>query len=119
MSYANGVLTVGAGARLYDVHAFLDRYGRSLPTGTCPTVGVAGLTLGGGMGIHTRTYGLTCDRVVSIGVITADGKAHNVSATSGVATCSPRSAEAAAATSASSRRSSSRRSRRPSSASSG
>ncbi|MGW6200165.1 FAD-binding oxidoreductase [Kribbella sp. NPDC055110] len=82
MSYANGVLTVGAGARLYDVHAFLDRYGRSLPTGTCPTVGVAGLTLGGGMGIHTRTYGLTCDRVVSMGVITADGKAHNVSATS-------------------------------------
>lgn len=80
MSYANGVLTVGAGARLYDVHAFLDRYGRSLPTGTCPTVGVAGLTLGGGMGIHTRTYGLTCDRVVSMGVITADGKAHNVSA---------------------------------------
>ncbi|TCC08198.1 FAD-binding oxidoreductase [Kribbella soli] len=82
MSYANGVLTVGAGARLYDVHAFLDRYGRSLPTGTCPTVGVAGLTLGGGMGIHTRTYGLTCDRVVSMGVVTADGKAHNVSATS-------------------------------------
>ncbi|TDW84045.1 FAD/FMN-containing dehydrogenase [Kribbella pratensis] len=80
MSYANGVLTVGAGARLYDVHAFLDRYGRSLPTGTCPTVGVAGLTLGGGMGIHTRTYGLTCDRVVSMSVITADGKAHNVSA---------------------------------------
>ncbi|GAA1122595.1 FAD-binding oxidoreductase [Kribbella jejuensis] len=82
MSYANGILTVGAGARLYDVHAFLDRYGRSLPTGTCPTVGVAGLTLGGGMGVHTRTYGLTCDRVVSMGVITADGKAHNVSASS-------------------------------------
>ncbi|TDO52812.1 FAD/FMN-containing dehydrogenase [Kribbella sp. VKM Ac-2571] len=82
MSYANGVLTVGAGARLYDVHAFLDRYGRSLPTGTCPTVGVAGLTLGGGMGIHTRTYGLTCDRVISMSVITADGKAHNVSASS-------------------------------------
>ncbi|MGW7686125.1 FAD-binding protein [Kribbella sp. NPDC054772] len=80
MSYSNGVLTVGAGAHLYDVHAFLDRYGRSLPTGTCPTVGVAGLTLGGGMGIHTRTFGLTCDRVVSMGVVTADGKAHTVSA---------------------------------------
>ena len=81
MSYANGVLTVGAGARLYDVHAFLDKYGRSLPTGTCPTVGVAGLTLGGGMGIHTRAFGLTCDRVLSMGVITADGTARNVSAT--------------------------------------
>nr|WP_238351179.1 FAD-binding oxidoreductase [Kribbella shirazensis] len=82
MSYANGVLTVGAGARLYDVHAFLDRYGRSLPTGTCPTVGVAGLTLGGGLGVHTRTYGLTCDRVVSMGVVTADGTSRTVSATS-------------------------------------
>ncbi|MFC0623939.1 FAD-dependent oxidoreductase [Kribbella deserti] len=73
MSYANGVLTVGAGARLYDVHAFLDRYGRSLPTGTCPTVGVAGLALGGGMGVHTRAYGLTGDRILSMQVVTADG----------------------------------------------
>ncbi|MGW6281633.1 FAD-binding protein [Kribbella sp. NPDC055071] len=81
MSYSKGVLTVGAGARLYDVHAFLDKYGQSLPTGTCPTVGVAGLALGGGMGVHTRAYGLTCDRLLSIGVITADGKPHNVSAT--------------------------------------
>lgn len=73
MSYANGVLTVGAGARLYDVHAFLDRYGRSLPTGTCPTVGVAGLALGGGLGVHTRAYGLTGDRILSMQVVTADG----------------------------------------------
>ncbi|MEU8223974.1 FAD-binding oxidoreductase [Kribbella sp. NPDC048915] len=80
MKYANNTLTVGAGARLYDVHAFLDRYGQSLPTGTCPTVGVAGLTLGGGQGVHTRTYGLTCDRVVAMDVVTADGKTHTVSA---------------------------------------
>ncbi|GAB2649391.1 FAD-binding oxidoreductase [Kribbella swartbergensis] len=82
MSYSNGVLTVGAGARLYDVHVFLDKYGRSLPTGTCPTVGVAGLALGGGMGIHTRAFGLTSDRILSMGVITADGVARNVSAAS-------------------------------------
>ncbi|MEV5967727.1 FAD-binding oxidoreductase [Kribbella sp. NPDC051952] len=81
ISYANGVVTIGAGARLYDVHAFLDKCGRSLPTGTCPTVGIAGLALGGGMGIHTRAFGLTCDRILSMGVITADGKPHNVSAT--------------------------------------
>ena len=79
MSYKNNVLTVGAGARLYDVHAFLDKYGRSLPTGTCPTVGVAGLALGGGMGVNTRTYGLTCDRILSISVVTADGKSRVVS----------------------------------------
>lgn len=73
ISYSNGVLTVGAGARLYDVHAALDRYGRSLPTGTCPTVGVAGLALGGGLGVHTRSYGLTSDRILSLQVVTADG----------------------------------------------
>jgi FAD/FMN-containing dehydrogenase len=78
LSYANGVVTIGAGARLYDVHAFLDKYGRSLPTGTCPTVGIAGLALGGGMGIHARAFGLTCDRILSMGVITADGTARNV-----------------------------------------
>ncbi|MFI5706763.1 FAD-binding oxidoreductase [Kribbella sp. NPDC051620] len=81
MSYSGNVLTVGAGAKLYDVHAFLDKYGKSLPTGTCPTVGIAGLTLGGGMGVHTRAFGLTCDRIQSLGVITADGVARNVSAT--------------------------------------
>ncbi|MEU0090900.1 FAD-binding oxidoreductase [Kribbella sp. NPDC006257] len=81
ISYANNIVTVGAGAKLYDVHVLLDKYGRSLPTGTCPTVGIAGLTLGGGMGIHTRTYGLTLDRVVSMQVVTADGVFRNVSAT--------------------------------------
>jgi len=82
ISYADNIVTVNSGARLYDVHAFLDKYGRSLPTGTCPTVGVAGLALGGGIGIHTRTYGLTCDRIVSMGVITADGTARVVSPSS-------------------------------------
>ena len=69
-----GVLAVGAGATLYGVHALLDRYGQSLPTGTGPTVGVAGLTLGGGLGPDTRAYGLTSDRVISMDVVLADGR---------------------------------------------
>ncbi|WP_112238045.1 FAD-dependent oxidoreductase [Kribbella monticola] len=81
ISYANNVVTIGAGAKLYDVHAYLDKFGRSIPTGTCPTVGIAGLTLGGGMGIHTRTYGLTLDRVMSMQVVTADGVFRTVSPT--------------------------------------
>ncbi|QNF95626.1 FAD-dependent oxidoreductase [Janibacter sp. YB324] len=40
--------TVGAGAGLYSVHEALAAQGRSIPTGTCPTVGTAGLTLAGG-----------------------------------------------------------------------
>jgi FAD/FMN-containing dehydrogenase len=81
ISYADNVVTVGAGAKLYDVHALLDKYGRSLPTGTCPTVGIAGLALGGGMGIHTRTYGLTSDRILSMQVVTADGVLRTASPT--------------------------------------
>jgi FAD/FMN-containing dehydrogenase len=71
--YANNAVTIGAGAKLYDVHAALDKYGQSLPTGTCPTVGIAGLALGGGMGVHARSYGLTSDRIMSMQVVTADG----------------------------------------------
>ncbi|MGC4938307.1 FAD-binding protein [Kribbella sp. DT2] len=81
LTYASNAVQIGAGARLYDVHAYLDKYARSLPTGTCPTVGIAGLTLGGGLGIHTRTYGPTSDRVLSMQVVTADGMVRTASPT--------------------------------------
>ena len=51
-----------------------------LPTGTCTTNGLAGLTLGGGIGFSRREYGLTMDSVVNIKVVLADGsvvKANN------------------------------------------
>jgi len=50
VTVGSGSVTVQAGARLYDVHAALEAHGRTLPTGSCPTVGVSGLTLGGGVG---------------------------------------------------------------------
>ncbi|WP_211174360.1 FAD-binding protein [Pseudonocardia xinjiangensis] len=56
ISYADNVVTVGAGAGLYDIHSLLDKYGRSLPTGAGPTIGISGPALGGGMGIHTRGH---------------------------------------------------------------
>ncbi|SDG55531.1 Tat (twin-arginine translocation) pathway signal sequence [Lentzea fradiae] len=65
---------IGAGAALGDVSRVLAASGRCLPTGTCPSVGVAGLTLGGGIGVLTRKYGLTCDHLVSATVVTADGR---------------------------------------------
>ncbi len=76
---ASGLATVGAGARLYDVHAALAGHGRSIPTGTCPTVGAAGLTLGGGLGVDNRQHGLTCDRLESVRLVTADGKVRTAS----------------------------------------
>ncbi|HEX5405506.1 MAG TPA: FAD-binding oxidoreductase [Pseudonocardiaceae bacterium] len=71
---------VGAGTRLIDVYAALAAAGRALPAGSCPSVGVAGLTLGGGIGVLARKYGLTCDRLVGATVVTADGWARTVSA---------------------------------------
>ena len=71
----------GAGARLFDVHAALERRERTLPTGTCPTVGATGLTLGGGNGVESRAYGLTCDALTEVELVTADGRVRIVSST--------------------------------------
>jgi FAD/FMN-containing dehydrogenase len=75
-------VAIGAGARLRDVYAALGKARRCLPAGTCPTVGIAGLTLGGGIGFVTGKYGLTCDHLVSAHVVTADGKLRTASADS-------------------------------------
>lgn len=64
--------TVGAGARLIDVYAGLAAQGRMIPAGSCPTVGIAGLTMGGGVGVLGRKYGLTCDNLTGAQVVLAD-----------------------------------------------
>ncbi|MEU3887638.1 FAD-binding oxidoreductase [Streptomyces sp. NPDC029041] len=65
---------VGAGAKLIDVYRTLAAKGVTIPAGSCPTVGVSGLTLGGGHGVVSRAYGLTCDSLTRATLITADGK---------------------------------------------
>jgi hypothetical protein len=64
---------VGAGAHLIDIYSQLGSSGVLLPGGSCPTVGIAGLALGGGIGVFGRAYGLTCDNIASLEVVTADG----------------------------------------------
>ncbi|WP_199785941.1 MULTISPECIES: FAD-binding oxidoreductase [Actinomycetes] len=68
----SGVATIGAGARLGAVYAALHESGRTIPAGCGDTVGIAGLTLGGGIGLLGRQYGLTCDRLVGAQVVLAD-----------------------------------------------
>ncbi len=70
----SGNATVGAGARLIDVYAALAQHNLVIPAGTCPTVGIAGLTLGGGVGVVGRKFGLTCDNLLSAQVVLADGR---------------------------------------------
>lgn len=65
---------VGAGAKLIDVYRALAAKGVTIPAGSCPTVGVSGLTLGGGHGVVSRAYGLTCDSLTAATLVTADGR---------------------------------------------
>lgn len=65
---------VGAGSRLIDVYAALWERGVTIPAGSCPTVGIAGLALGGGHGFSSRKLGLTCDNLLGATMVTAAGK---------------------------------------------
>lgn len=65
---------IGAGARLGRVIETLGALDQAIPTGTCASVGVAGLALGGGIGFLARTYGLTCDTIKSITLVDANSK---------------------------------------------
>src|SRR2546422_215857 len=63
-----------AGALLGDVYERLDSHGLTIAAGACPSVGIAGLTLGGGFGVLGRRYGLTSDQLVGARVVLADGR---------------------------------------------
>lgn len=72
---------VGAGAKLVDVYDTLISAGRCIPSGSCVTVGITGITLGGGIGVIDRAYGLSCDTLLSARVVTANGQQLECSAT--------------------------------------
>ncbi len=105
VSVADGVATVGAGVRLGGLYDALHEHGLTIPAGCGPSVGIAGLTLGGGIGILGRKHGLTCDQLLGAQVVMADGRVVDCDEHDDAA-CSGRSAAPAPATSASSRPSS-------------
>jgi FAD/FMN-containing dehydrogenase len=72
---AVGTAGIGAGALLIDVYDRLGAAGRILPGGSCPTVGIGGLALGGGVGFASRKLGTTSDNVLGLRIVTADGRA--------------------------------------------
>jgi hypothetical protein len=66
-------VSIGAGCHLGDVISALGAINYAIPTGTCPSVGITGLALGGGIGLLVREFGLTTDAIMSMTLLTADG----------------------------------------------
>jgi FAD/FMN-containing dehydrogenase len=65
---------VEPGATLADFDEAVQAHGLATPLGINSTTGIAGLTLGGGFGWLTRKYGMTIDNLVSVDMITVEGK---------------------------------------------
>jgi FAD/FMN-containing dehydrogenase len=74
MHVAGGRATIGPGARLGNVYNGLGAHGLAIPAGTCPSVGMGGHVLGGGFGLASRAWGLASDNLISVQIVTADGK---------------------------------------------
>lgn len=70
----NHSLTVQPGCILKELYDEMLPKQRIIPMGSCATVGVSGLTLGGGYGFFSRKYGLTCDNLEEITLVDGEGK---------------------------------------------
>jgi len=69
-----GVVTVGGGVHNSTLYPALRNLRVAITHGRCPTVGVGGFFLGGGIGFNMRAHGLACDQLVSSQLVTADGR---------------------------------------------
>lgn len=77
----NSLVKVGPGAIWNDVFLALEHRGVITTGGRSSTVGVGGLTLGGGISYHSAEHGLICDNVLQFEVVLADGRTVTASMT--------------------------------------
>ncbi|KAL2857309.1 hypothetical protein BJY01DRAFT_202594 [Aspergillus pseudoustus] len=71
---ASRVIRLGAGVLLGEMDAACEKHGLVVPAGTVSHTGVAGLTLGGGLGYNMRRFGATVDQLLACEVVTTDGR---------------------------------------------
>ncbi|WP_217805959.1 FAD-binding oxidoreductase [Sporomusa malonica] len=70
---SNGSVFVQSGIKNREIYDYLGARGYPFPGGTCPTVGVAGYTLGGGWGYSSRYMGLGCDSLTALEMVDYQG----------------------------------------------
>lgn len=70
-------VNIGPACTLKNIYETIIPKGKYLPGGSCQTVAIGGLTLGGGYGLMSRNFGLTCDSLLEATMVTADGKIIN------------------------------------------
>ena len=73
-------IRIGAGATWGPAAAALAKHGLAITSGDTLSVGVGGLTQAGGIGWMVRKYGLTIDHLISVDIVTADGRLVRASA---------------------------------------
>ncbi|KAI1087102.1 hypothetical protein F5B19DRAFT_497707 [Rostrohypoxylon terebratum] len=75
------IASVGPGSRWGKAYEAVEAYGRGLPGGRVGTVGVGGLSLGGGISSFSPRYGWTCDSIANVEIVLADGAIINANET--------------------------------------
>ncbi len=69
-----GIVSVGAGAKVDKIDRYMTALDMIVPTARCLPVGIAGVALGGGLGMNGRKFGLTSDNMLETRIVTADGE---------------------------------------------
>jgi FAD/FMN-containing dehydrogenase len=76
----SGIARIGAGCPLMRAYEQLYASGVTVPSGSCGSLSISGITLGGGVGLSARQLGLTCDNLRAVDLVTADGTVRRASA---------------------------------------
>ncbi len=82
IDFGSDLVSLGPGAPLGSVYKGAEAAGQLFCGGGCGDVRVGGLVQGGGWGPYSRRLGMSCDRLVGVAIVTADGKVRDVTDTS-------------------------------------